>query len=626
VNPAVRAREPSSSRSLQPHLSQQFPDPRLSAQRRQNWPAKHWVKLPKSRELQYTEVLQDTARPRLAFRIGITGKRTLSAADAASVRRRISEALTVVKTTLLGELNIAADVYSADPPLLRVVSALAEGTDRIFADAADQLEYQLQAVLPYHRDEYKKDFADADSRQEFGRLLNKAVAIFEIEGEIDPAAKYPHHPGAAYETAGRVVLDHSDLLFAVWDGKPAQGRGGTAQIIELARARGIPVVCFGVEGFSDTFFGRTYDDGLPIGNPPRYEDAIARAVRPPWLPLYKKHKRQVPEARGDYTERYLHPWTLGPVWSNFIAAVSDGTHVHKKRGKPLTHGEFTCLYQRMDAFAGHYLGRYRGAFLVNYGLGVAAVFFALLRAPEHAPRFWGYLELGAILIVLALIAAIRTQRWHYRAVDCRYFAEQLRLLCYLYPLGMTAPLVRISAHNWHDGIQDAWMEWRLRALLRHQKMPTRYLTRGEARTYYQHAIKNMILGQLTYHDNTQRLLETIEHRLHRFVWLFFGFAAIACVLHFFFHDFLLTIGAAGLPAAAAACHAITTQGEFRRLAERSGAMKRGLRAISRRLRSAYRSNTLTPGLLRRECENLATIMIDEVADWQILYRKPVSPP
>jgi hypothetical protein len=32
---------------------------------------------------------------------------------------------------------------------------------------------------------------------------------------------------AAYEAAGRYVVDHCDLLIAVWDRKPAQGRGGT---------------------------------------------------------------------------------------------------------------------------------------------------------------------------------------------------------------------------------------------------------------------------------------------------------------------------------------------------------------------------------------------------------------
>jgi hypothetical protein len=37
------------------------------------------------------------------------------------------------------------------------------------------------------------------------------------------------------------MLDHADRLFAVWDGKPARGYGGTADVVTEARNRGMPV-------------------------------------------------------------------------------------------------------------------------------------------------------------------------------------------------------------------------------------------------------------------------------------------------------------------------------------------------------------------------------------------------
>jgi len=38
------------------------------------------------------------------------------------------------------------------------------------------------------------------------------------------------------------VLDHSDLLVAVWDGQPVVGLGGTGQIVGHAVARRLPVL------------------------------------------------------------------------------------------------------------------------------------------------------------------------------------------------------------------------------------------------------------------------------------------------------------------------------------------------------------------------------------------------
>ena len=45
----------------------------------------------------------------------------------------------------------------------------------------------------------------------------------------------------AYQQVGLYLLDHCDVLVAVYDGKPAQGQGGTADTVGCALARGMPV-------------------------------------------------------------------------------------------------------------------------------------------------------------------------------------------------------------------------------------------------------------------------------------------------------------------------------------------------------------------------------------------------
>ena len=45
----------------------------------------------------------------------------------------------------------------------------------------------------------------------------------------------------AHMEASSAMLTTADRLFAVWDGKPARGYGGTADVVAYARRHGKPV-------------------------------------------------------------------------------------------------------------------------------------------------------------------------------------------------------------------------------------------------------------------------------------------------------------------------------------------------------------------------------------------------
>jgi hypothetical protein len=270
-------------------------------------------------------------------------------------------------------------------------------------------------------------------------------------------------------------------------------------------------------------------------------------------------------------------------------------------------------------------------------LGGVAVFLALLgyawplhfEVLEHEIGVWAVGELVAILIVFRIVFSVLHQRLHYRSVDCRYLAEQFRVLCYLYPLGLTPPPLRLPAHS-RSGEGKSWMEWRLRALLRQTPMPTGVVSSAYLAERHGEVLENWIRGQAQYHKRNHARMHCVEARLDLLIWIFAGGAAVACILHFVTHDNAivpwLTLCAAGLPAAAAACHSIATQGELRRLAERSEAMAHALSDIQKDLRKKIENGGLTLRVLRDEAQAAASLMVEEVADWQILYRKPVPPP
>jgi hypothetical protein len=160
--------------------------------------------------------------------IGIIGHRPnrLAAGETRRVAAECRDVLALV-------VAIAEDLLP--PARVRVISAVAEGADRIGAAAGLGLGCSLQCLLPFAAGEYAHDFPSDASRAEYRTLLARAASVIELDGDRAAADE-------AYERAGRAILSRSDLLLTVWDGGPAAGRGGTPQMIEEALDRAVPVV------------------------------------------------------------------------------------------------------------------------------------------------------------------------------------------------------------------------------------------------------------------------------------------------------------------------------------------------------------------------------------------------
>ena len=160
--------------------------------------------------------------------MGVTGHRPNRLADA------VPELLRDRVRGVLGFLHgLRSD---QTPPTL--LTGLAEGADRIAAQEALELGFRADAVLPFLRAEYEKDFAGPASRLEFGQLLARSGEIHELAG----SRRTPEAQEAAYLAVGRFILDRTDVLLAVWDGRRGRGRGGTTQVLLEALQRATPVV------------------------------------------------------------------------------------------------------------------------------------------------------------------------------------------------------------------------------------------------------------------------------------------------------------------------------------------------------------------------------------------------
>jgi len=121
---------------------------------------------------------------------------------------------------------------------LHGVSSLAEGADQLFAAHVLAAGGILEAILPC--EDYASSLATADGRARFEELRRAAGRVTTLP--------YPRPSEQAFLAAGHALVERCDHLFAVWDGRPARGPGGTADVVAYARARGRPVTVLWVEG------------------------------------------------------------------------------------------------------------------------------------------------------------------------------------------------------------------------------------------------------------------------------------------------------------------------------------------------------------------------------------------
>lgn len=113
-------------------------------------------------------------------------------------------------------------------------SCLAAGADQLFAECVLELGGALTAVLPFR--DYDRAFADDTSLETYRKLLSQAGEVEIIPDESNGDDE------EAFLRAGKRVVEISDLLFAVWDGLPAKGKGGSGDIVEFACRIGVPVI------------------------------------------------------------------------------------------------------------------------------------------------------------------------------------------------------------------------------------------------------------------------------------------------------------------------------------------------------------------------------------------------
>jgi hypothetical protein len=118
-------------------------------------------------------------------------------------------------------------VRDADSPV-QAVTSLAAGADQLVATELLRAGGRLHVIVPSCN--YEQTFTAGEDLACFRSLLEAAHAVTRLD--------FAEPSEDAFLAAGKHVVDNCEMLIAVWDGKPARGLGGTADIVRYARDTG----------------------------------------------------------------------------------------------------------------------------------------------------------------------------------------------------------------------------------------------------------------------------------------------------------------------------------------------------------------------------------------------------
>jgi hypothetical protein len=409
---------------------------------------------------------------------------------------------------------------------------LAEGADRLFAQAALECELPLDVVLPMPQDEYERDFPDTQA--EFRDLLGKARSIGTLPYvPCNDADSIRTENSVArnlqYAQVGLHVATRAQILIAVWDGKGARGLGGTAQVVHAR------------------LHGRLQDQAIKgadrldtLLQPSLLDDPVVGLVC--WV---KVRRRSGPPGPPDIE---APRWILDPSWcldpdapqsdkiqgpglgdlkklDDYNQALQQSPAQIAPFDDPQLSPLVKTLYrqhQAADALANHYMQNVRGQFRDIFWLaGGMIVSFELW---AHVWTVWIMLLANIVLLCIIgwRIHRLRASERHERAIDWRLLSEGLRVQSVWAACGLSD---LVSKHYMRrHGSAMQWVRTALSGILP--------VVPDQAPHSHRWVLEHWIEDQRNYYKNSMVRRQTVINKLQRLSTWAYGLSVVLTLLVF----------------------------------------------------------------------------------------------
>ncbi len=503
-----------------------------------------------------------------------------------------------------------------------VMSALAEGGDRWVARCALDLGMDLVAPLPLPPERYSEDFADAASRAEFAALCAAAqVRVLPQPGGTESGDREQR-----YARVGVFIASHCQVLLALWDGRPSEGVGGTADVVGYHLSGEMSGLSLDdappnllAEDDSDLVFHlacpRARD---PATSPLRSRWLLRSGERPGTQPMPQAYQRLFGQLQEFNRDAASHAGAIARSGGSLLGAVDASA-------LPASARAIDHLFVHADWLAVHYRQRVRYSqwFLHLLAVVTGLVFLVYSEFERSSANLAALLALFAVGWTVARVADRRD--WHRRYLDYRVLAEGLRVQFYWLVAGVPAiDRVRFAYDSFLQK-QDVELGW-----IRHV-MRVAALSGGTVPDAGDTGLRRVIAdwvgdadsGQLGYYrrsaEERERKFRHTEALGSASLW-----GSLACALVLLAGGSLLSGGLAhGLLVlmGVAALFAGVRQSYSHKLADKE--LIKQYRFMARVLANAAQqlARAPTPAQQRRVLEALGEAALAEHAEWILMHRE-----
>ncbi|MGZ8345540.1 MAG: hypothetical protein ACXWUP_00375 [Allosphingosinicella sp.] len=523
--------------------------------------------------------------------VGVTGHRGDNAKFAAH-HAAIERTLATIFETIDAAVASHADRFATT----RLHSLLADGADMMAMEQALARGWEVVAPLPFGLDLNIAINCRAASEADALALISGGVAsdpevaaragkmrriagsvrLFALAEQDEHVTRHflaamrdpgDREAGQAYSVltsertaaAGRVMIEHSDLLIAVWDGVTPGGPGGTRHSMASALHDGAPVIWIDAAN-PDCVRILQGPESLEVSvaehSCAEIEAFVANAINPPDADRNEAATRFHTEKWHAHSSRRFHAYRRiealfgGKGKRRFFTglvetyetpeAIAEGSGAPVLTAARALPGTDDVMVRQIeeqvlgrfawaDGLSTYLSDAYRGGMVTNFllsalAIAVGAAYIPLVDAHWKWP--FAVVELLLLLAIVAITATGRKRRWHGRWFETRRVAEYLRHAPILLLLGVARPPGR-----WPRGSNTQWPEFYARHALRELGLPATVVTQG----YLRAALESLLAGhaqrQREYHVSKAARLTRVHHRLDRLSEILFMLAILSIAVY-----------------------------------------------------------------------------------------------
>ena len=396
-------------------------------------------------------------RSALPLVIAVTGHRDLVPDEIPAIRR------------LVRDLFIDLRREHGDHRL-RVMSALAEGADRLVAEEALALGLELVVPLPMARHHYVEDFKTETSRAGFDALASQATQLYELPLADGVTAGDLAHSATArsrqYAQLGIFLCAHCHILLALWDGKPSSRLGGTAQVVRFHHDDILPGYAPGsyitqqmlVDDESDLVYHIVCSRMRPDGTP-------QEGMRPLdwWWFTKDRHQPRSKVLPAQHGLIFHRSSEFSRDSMRFAERIEAGKYplldAEERDYLPPGIENIDRLFCIADWLAIHFQKRtlltLRTTHVLAFFMGLMFLLYSELKSLQYF--MFAFLFFFVVAATVQFIAT--RQGWHRKYLDYRALAEGLRVQFYWAASGVQNDNVSKYAHDNFLQTQDPELGW-----------------------------------------------------------------------------------------------------------------------------------------------------------------------